>query len=170
MRENMLIVEWNHPTASQFVISAVVPFVPVCHIQTRVGRYLSKVSEGLPEGFSWATLGSCCFIFSGGMLGCEPPFYRDDFLKKGEGTPFYRGMPGLGPSHSTNPRKLCFFSDGMLTKRVANHHFIETVSQKKVRAHHFIEKDPGLGPSHSTDPHPNFSNQIEEIRGPSEPF
>ena len=99
----------------------------------------------------------------------NPPFYRDDCLKKGEGTPFYRGMPGLGPSHSTNPRKLWFFSDGMLTKRVVNHHFIKTVSQKEVRAHHFIEKDPGLGPSHYTDPHPFFLNLIEEIRGPSEP-
>ena len=51
-----------------------------------------------------------------------------------------------------------------------NHHSIETISlKKKVRVHHSIEREPGLGRMHSTNPRPNCSNEIEEIRGPSEP-
>ena len=54
----------------------------------------------------------------------------------------------------------------MLTKRVVNHHFKETVSQKTVRAHHFIEECPAWSQAIPQIPTQVF--HIEEIRGPSE--
>ena len=114
--------------------------------------------------------------------------------------------PGLGPTHSTNPRpnfsnqikeirgpsepsrvseglpfalqvflgntgKLSLFRLGCWQQGCEPPFYRDDIQKKKkVRVHHSKERVPGLGPMHSTNPRPNCSNQIKEIRGPSEPF